>query len=88
MISRGTADFWRLYRGLPPEIKAAARQAHRKFLENPAHPSLHLERLRYDPRTWSVRVTLNYRAVAYRQGDSWVWFWIGRHQEFNRLFPR
>ena len=72
MISRGTTDFWRLYRMLSPEIQDAVRQAHRRFLENPAHPSLQLERLRHDPRTWSVRVTLNYRAVAYRQGDSWL----------------
>ena len=87
MISKATADFWRLYLDLPPDIQEAARQAHRKFLENPAHPSLHLERLRYDPRTWSVRVTLNYRAVAYRQSDSWLWFWIGSHRDFEHRFP-
>ena len=87
MTPRGTPDFWRLYRSLPHEIQQAARLAYRKFRENPAHPSLHLERLRSDPRAWSVRVTLNYRAVALRQGDDWVWAWIGDHQEFDRRFP-
>lgn len=42
-------------------------EAYRRFVQNPAHPSLHLERLRADPRAWSVRVTRNYRAVTLRQ---------------------
>jgi hypothetical protein len=85
--SRGTANFWQLYRQLPREIQQAARAAYRKFQENPAHPALHLERLRSDPRAWSVRVTLNYRAVALRQADDWIWVWIGNHREFDRCFP-
>jgi hypothetical protein len=87
VTSRGTLDFWRLYRELPRDVQNAARLAYRKFQENPAHPSLHLERLRSDPRAWSLRVTLNYRAVALRQGDEWIWVWIGDHQTFDRRFP-
>ena len=87
MTSRGTPRFWQCYRQLPRDIQKAARLAYRKFLENPAHPSLHLERLRSDARAWSVRVTLNCRAVALRQGDDWIWVWIGDHQEFDRRFP-
>lgn len=88
MKSTGTAQFWRHYRQLPPEIQVAARQAYRKFIENPAHPSLRLERLRADQRGWSVRVTRNYRAVAVRlPGDVWVWDWIGDHAAFDREFP-
>ena len=67
---------------------ATARAAYRKFLENPAHPSLQLERLRSDARFWSVRVTRDYRAVAQRfEGDVWICVWIGSHNEFDRLFP-
>jgi hypothetical protein len=87
--SRGTADFWERYRGLPSHIRGAAREAFQKFLENPAHPSLRLERLRFDGRAWSVRVTRNYRAVARRyDNDDWLWFWIGSHEEFDRYFPK
>jgi hypothetical protein len=39
--SRGTEDFWKLYHGLPPQIRIAAQKAFQKFLENQAHPSLH-----------------------------------------------
>ena len=88
MKSLGTEKFWQAYLALPPGIQEAARAAHRKFVENPSHPSLQLERLRSDPRFWSVRVTRDYRAVAQRfEGDVWVWAWIGSHKEFDRLFP-
>ena len=88
MNSRGTADFWELYHGLPPHIREAARAAFQKFLEKPAHPSLRLERLRSDGRAWSVRVTRSYRAVARRYDDDWLWFWIGSHEDFDRCFPK
>jgi len=46
-----------------------------------------LERLRSDGRAWSVRITRDYRAVALRLSEEWVWLWIGDHQEFDRRFP-
>ena len=88
MKSLGTPGFWKVYRALPDGAKEAARAAYKKFLQNPAHPSLQLERLRSDPRFWSVRVTRDYRAVAQRlDGDLWVWILIGHHKDFDRQFP-
>ena len=88
MTSRGTSEFWKLYRTLPNNLRDAARAAYTKFCDNPAHPSLQLERLRSDARLWSVRVTRDYRAVAQRfEGDGWVWLWIGIHKDFERPFP-
>jgi len=89
MTSSGTPEFWAMYHALPAGVGAAARAAYRKFAQNPAHPSLSLERLRRDDRAWSVRVTLDYRAVARRfQNDEWLWIWIGSHKDFDRMFPR
>ena len=89
MTSRGTDEFWKHYHALPPGLRAAAQRAYRKFASNPAHPSLHLERLTSDVRFWSVRVTIDYRAVAQRlPNDAWVWMWIGPHDEFDRIFRR
>ncbi|MBM3853838.1 MAG: hypothetical protein FJ399_11890 [Verrucomicrobia bacterium] len=88
MTSRGTAEFWQQYHALPAEVRAAAREAYRKFALNPAHPGLQLERLLCDSRAWSVRVSRNYRAVARRYGDDWLWFWVGTHDQFDRRFPR
>jgi hypothetical protein len=73
VTSRGTEEFWRLYHGLPLEVRDSARKAFHKFSENPAHPGLQLERLKFDPRAWSVRVTRNYRAMARRYQDDWFW---------------
>lgn len=56
VTASGTTDFWRLYHALSPEIRTAAQSAFKKFLKNPAYPSLQLERLRSDARAWSVRV--------------------------------
>jgi hypothetical protein len=85
--SRGTPGFWSLYSALPAEARESARRAYRRFKENPAHPGLQLERLRKEPRLWSVRVTKDYRAVARRyDGNIWVWVWIGNHSEFDRQF--
>jgi hypothetical protein len=86
--SRGTEDFWKLYYGLPPHIRNAAQKAFQKFSDNQSHPSLQLERLKFDNRAWSVRVTRNFRAVARRYDDDWLWFWIGSHEEFDRRFPK
>lgn len=86
MRSRRTTQFLGLYRALPREIRATARRAYQVFRENPAHPGLRLERLRSDPRAWAVRITRDYRAVALRTGDDWLWFWIGTHNEFDRKF--
>ena len=88
MKSRGIPAFWHAYYALPAGIKQAARSAYGKFCENPAQPSLQLQRLQSDSRFWSVRVTRDYRAVAQRfEGNVWVWVWIGSHQDFDRQFP-
>jgi len=86
--SLGTEKFWKTYHTLPSGIEEAAQAAHKKFLTSPAHPSLQLERLRSDPRFWSVRVARDYRAVAQRfEDDLWVWVWVGSHKDFDREFP-
>ena len=88
MKSRGTLEFWQLYRTLPPEIQRATRKAHAIFLENPAarRTALGTSKIR-SARAWSVRITRDYRAVAVRSGDDWLWVWIGTHKEFDRKFP-
>ena len=52
------------------------------FRKNPSHPSLNLKPV---GDFWSVRVTQSYRALAFREGPSFYWFWIGGHDEYERL---
>jgi hypothetical protein len=34
---------------------------------------------------YSVRVGLDYRAVGLLQGDTITWFWIGTHDDYDKL---
>jgi hypothetical protein len=34
---------------------------------------------------WSVRATLNYRALAAEAHDGYLWFWLGTHEEYDKL---
>ncbi|MBI4027991.1 MAG: hypothetical protein HY360_23605 [Verrucomicrobia bacterium] len=83
MRSRATRRFWRLYGALPPEIRRAARKQYAFWRRNPRHGSVHFKQIKAD--LWSARVTEDYRALATREADAWLWFWIGPHDEYERL---
>jgi len=34
---------------------------------------------------FSARVGLGYRALAVRNGDALIWFWIGSHADYDKL---
>jgi hypothetical protein len=46
------------------------------------HPSLHFKQV---GRYWSARVDENYRAVAIRNNEDVIWFWIGTHADYDHL---
>jgi hypothetical protein len=37
---------------------------------------------------YSVRVSIDYRALGVMDGDDIVWFWIGPHHEYDQLLKR
>ena len=86
MISRTRPEFWRLLAKLDREVQRSARDTYERFLSDPAHPSLHFKKLANVPHAWSVRIGKQYRAVGERRGDTVWWFWIGTHNEFDKLF--
>ena len=86
MISHTRPSFWRACDALDPMIKEAARRSFRLFEENPAHPSLRFKKLAGHDCIWSVRINDSFRALAERNGDTMTWFWIGSHNEFDKLF--
>lgn len=45
-----------------------------KFLENPSHPSLSLERVTKtkNPNLWSARISQELRAIVYKDGETWT----------------
>ena len=85
MKSRTTRGFWRLFDGLPADVQEHARRAYEQFNANPAHPGLNLKRVGRKRPVYSARVGIQYRAVGVLEGDTITWFWIGSHDEYERL---
>jgi hypothetical protein len=83
--SRTTRRFRSAFAELPPEIREAAREAYRQFREDPSHPSLRFKQVHPQRSIFSARVTIHYRALGVRDGDTVVWFWIGSHADYDRL---
>ncbi len=83
MNSYTSRDFWQKYRRLPVSIRQLARKSYRLWCENPNHPSLHFKKV--GQHTWSARIGRDYRVLAAPVVDGYVWFWIGRHAEYERL---
>ncbi|MBE8158022.1 MAG: hypothetical protein HAW59_01320 [Betaproteobacteria bacterium] len=82
-----TPKFWEHYRALPPKIQKSASRSFAMLQKNPHHPSLHLKRTE-DGKTWSARVSKNYRAVGRPKPDGIIWVWIGPHDEYERLLKQ
>lgn len=82
MKSSTTPDFWTTYAALPPQIKARARLVYRLWRQNPRYPSLQFKKT---GNVWSVRIGGGYRAMALFENDVLHWFWIGTHDEYERL---
>ena len=83
MTGRTTAGFWARFDKLPREVQRVAREKYALWRRNPFHPSLHFKQIMAD--LWSVRVSIQYRALGRRRGETIVWFWIGPHEEYDRL---
>jgi len=67
---------------LPPAIRSIAEQNFHLLKQDPHHPSLHFKKV---GDFWSVRIGLDYRALAMEDGPDFIWVWIGRHDEYKRM---
>lgn len=83
-------SFKEQFHRLPEEIRREAREKYRLFLINPFHPSFHRKRIqsrRSGPVShWEFRVNLSYRAACYMDGETYVWYFIGHHRNFDAMF--
>lgn len=75
--------FQKHYDALKPATKALANKNFALLRLNSKHPSLHFKRIK--PGLWSVRVGLDYRALAVEGKDRFQWVWIGPHDEYTAL---
>ena len=73
---------------MPPQVQAQARLAYELFREDPYHPSLRFKQVHASRPIFSARVGLAYRALAVREEDEVIWFWIGSHADYDDLLGR
>ena len=86
MKHKAHPDFWFHYRHLPDRVQKLADKNFDLLKANPRHPSLQLKKVAADIH--SARVGLEHRALAFDMGEHLVWFWIGPHDEYDRLMSR
>lgn len=82
MTHFASPEFWEAYNALPRHVRLVADRNFELLKINQQHPSLQFKPV---GRYWSVRAGLQYRALAIKDGDDLIWFWIGSHADYDRL---
>jgi hypothetical protein len=85
MRSHTTAAFKNMLANLPKALRQQARKAYRLFRRDSMHPGLRFKRVHDVKPVYSVRITRGYRAVGIKNNQDIIWFWIGTHDEYERL---
>ena len=63
-------------------MQELAKKNFKLLKANPCHPSLRFKKI---GKLWSVRIELECRALGLDKGNTVHWFWIGHHDEYNRI---
>jgi hypothetical protein len=85
MNSRRTRKFRDALAALPSNIRKQAAEAYRRFRVDPKHPGLHFKKVHPTRPVYSARINEDYRVVGEMRSNGIVWFWIGKHEEYDRL---
>ena len=75
------ADFWEYCTRLPSDIQRRVPQKFTMLQNNPKHPSLRFKKV---GNLWSIRIYKGYRALAREKNNTFIWYWIGNHEEYIR----
>jgi hypothetical protein len=63
-------------------IQKLADECYELLKSNPRHPSLHFKKT---GKYYSVRVGRHYRALGIDLPEGLLWFWIGTHDDYQRM---
>jgi len=75
-------SFWDCYSKLPQDIRKIADKNFKLLKDSPSHSSLRLKKV---GNYWSVRIGKKYRAIGIKSESRIVWFWIGKHSDYERI---
>ena len=79
------SPFWKRYAALPEVVQRRADKAYKMWQANPYARGLNFKRVGKQKPIYSVRIGRNYRALGLLESDAILWFWIGAHDEYERL---
>ncbi len=85
MISHINQRWKKSYKNLPKIIRKTANKQYKLFKQDPSHPSLHFKKIHTTQPIYSARINQNYRTIGILTGDIIVWFWIGSHDDYDKL---
>lgn len=85
MKSITNSQFWVLYEALPEDVKSRADNAYALWQINSHAHGLYFKRVGKRKPVYSVRIGNGYRALGILERDAVLWFWIGAHDEYQRL---
>jgi hypothetical protein len=78
-------SFWKAYENLPKNVQKTADIKFRFWKKHPFHPSLKFKCVNVKSNIWSVRITIDYRSLAVKDDNDYIWYWIGSHEDYNNL---
>jgi len=85
MKHQTTKRFWNLYWKLFPKTRNLADKAFDLLKTNLHHPSLQFKKI---GKLYSVRLDLAHRALAIKNDNNFIWIWIGKYDEYERLLNK
>ena len=85
MISKATRRFWKCYKALEPDLKRQAKDSYLKFKKDPYYLVLNFKQIHSTKPIYSVRISLEYRALGVFNENTIIWMWIGSHAEYDKL---
>lgn len=88
MNSKAAPQFWRLYNRLSRREQQRVRKAYQIWKTNPSAPGLRFKRVSEEEPLYWTRVSDDYRVPGLVESDSIIWFWIGRHDEYERILNK
>jgi hypothetical protein len=81
-MHRTTQHFWKCFDKLSEPVQKVAANNFQLLKKDPHHPSLHFKKV---GKFWSVRIGLDYRALAVDDKEDLIWVWTGNHDDYERI---
>ena len=88
MPSRFTEGYFKLLKRLPKDVQRRTIKTLELLERDPRYPSVHFKEVSEKHGAWSARVSRDYRMVGYREGEVIEWFWVGSHDQYDKLLDR